>query len=77
MTLQALIERYNEMLTNFVHTEDIIKQNGLDYARKLGLVPPSDVNDEATMAVLAAFQTALVNVLNDLDGVVAAQKEGV
>lgn len=77
MTLEALIDRYTEMLTNFTKTEDIIKGYGIDYAREIGLVPPSDVNDQATLAVLAAFQTALVNVLNDLEGVLASQKEGV
>lgn len=79
MTLEALIERYNEMLTNFVRTEDAIKEHGLEYVRALGILSPGDdnIHDNHALAILAAFQTALVNVLNDLEGVLKTQKESV
>lgn len=78
MTLEALIDRYNEMLQNFVRTEDAIKEQGIDVVRQLGIIPPeSEATQQVALAILTAFQTALVNVMNDLETVLAAQKEGV
>lgn len=75
--LQELMERYQVMLENFVQVEDAIKEHGIEAVRDSGVIPLSgdNVTDEQTLAILSAFQCALVNVLNDLDSVVAAEKE--
>lgn len=67
-TIEDAIAKYSAMLANFVSIFDAINERGMDFVRDEMGVNPQGTQDE-TLLILIAYQTALVNVLNDLENI--------
>lgn len=74
-TLADLIDKYTHMLEGFVAAFDAIQASGIDAVRGL-LNVESDLDEDNALIILTAYQTALVNVLNDLESVEKQMRVG-